>query len=63
MFPSHDPEAGLAAAAEGQEIESTVGPGSESGGIMGGVVKAYVVAEEMTTQQEADAKINDLARL
>ena len=61
--PAFDPEAGLAAAAEGQEIDSTVGPGSESGGIMGGVVKAYVVAEEMTSQQEADAKINDLARL
>jgi hypothetical protein len=61
--PAFDPEAGLAAAAEGQEIDSTVGPGSESGASGGGVIKAYVVAEEMTTQQEADAKINDLARL
>ena len=29
----------------------------------GGVIRAYVVSDEMTTQQEADAKINDLARL
>ena len=27
------------------------------------VIRAYVVSDEMTSQQEADAKINDLARL
>lgn len=27
------------------------------------VVRAYVVSSEVTNQQEADAKINDLARL
>ena len=62
-IPAFNPEEGLATAAEGQDIESTVGPGSETGAAGGGVIKAYVVAEEMTSQQEADAKINDLARL
>ena len=62
-IPAFNPEEGLATAAEGQDIQSTVGPGSETGAAGGGVIKAYVVAEEMTSQQEADAKINDLARL
>ena len=62
-IPAFNPEEGLATAAEGQVIDSTVGPGSETGAAGGGVIKAYVVAEEMTSQQEADAKINDLARL
>ena len=61
--PAFNPEDALADAAAGQDQEGqTVGiDGSAAGGAP--VVKAYVVAEEMTSQQEADAKINDLARL
>jgi nucleoside diphosphate kinase len=61
--PTFDPTAGLASAAEGQDIDFTEGPQAQGSSANGGVIKAYVVAEEMTTQQEADAKINDLARL
>lgn len=61
--PTFDPTAGLASAAEGQVIDSTVGPEGTGGTSTSPVIKAYVVAEEMTSQQEADAKINDLARL
>ena len=63
-IPSFDPTVGLATAAGDAEIDNTVGPGQgSSAGGNGAVIRAYVVAEEMTTQQEADAKINDLARL
>ena len=61
-IPTFDPTAGLAAAAEGQDLDNVVGPGGEQSGGQP-VIKAYVVSEEMTSQQEADKKINDLARL
>lgn len=60
-IPSFDPTAGLAEAGEGQDIGNVVGPGGQQNGQ--GVIKAYVVAEEMTSQQEANQKIEDLARL
>ena len=63
-IPTFDPTEAIAAAAGDTDIDNTVGPESvASGGGTAGVIKAYVVAEDMTSQQEADAKINDLARL
>ena len=61
--PTFDPTAGLASAATDVDIDNQVGPEAVTGGGGQPVIRAYVVAEEMTTQQEADAKINDLARL
>lgn len=58
-IPTFDPTAGLAGSAEGQDLGNVVGPG----GAQNGVIKAYVVAEEMTSTQEANKKISDLARL
>lgn len=62
-IPSFDPSAALeaGAAAEG-DVENQLTLGEQTGSA-GAVIKAYVVSDEMTTQQEADAKINDLARL
>ena len=63
-IPSFDPTEGLASAATNVDIDNQVGPEAVTGaGGNPAVIRAYVVAEEMTTQQEADAKINDLARL
>tara|TARA_R110000796_G_scaffold2870_7_gene11073 strand:- start:2013 stop:3803 length:1791 start_codon:yes stop_codon:yes gene_type:complete len=63
-IPSFDPAAAITEAAGDTDIDNTVGPGEgSSAGGNGNVIRAYVVAEEMTNQQEADAKINDLARL
>ena len=61
--PTFDPTAGLASAATDADIDNQVGPDSVGPGAAAPTIRAYVVAEEMTTQQEADAKINDLARL
>lgn len=47
---------------EGEEQENIVSLGQSSNST-GGTIRAYVVSDEMTSQQEADAKINDLARL
>jgi hypothetical protein len=63
-IPAFNPTDALADAQSGADIDNQVGPESVSGaGGNPAVIRAYVVAEEMTTQQEADAKINDLARL
>ena len=62
-IPSFNPEEALAAGAAGDDSavnEVTLG---QQSGSTPGVIRAYVVSDEMTTQQEADAKINDLARL
>ena len=61
--PTFDPTAGIASAATDVDIDNQVGPESVTAGGGQPVIRAYVVAEEMTSQQEADAKINDLARL
>jgi hypothetical protein len=61
--PTFDPTAGLATAATDADIDNQVGPDSVGPGAAAPTIRAYVVAEEMTSQQEADAKINDLARL
>jgi len=63
-IPTFDPTEALASAQGDAEIDNTVGPNSVGpNGSTAPVIKAYVVAEDMTNQQEADAKINDLARL
>lgn len=60
--PGFDPSVALNAGAEdaGQN-EITLGSGEQSQG--GSVIRAFVVSDDMTTQQEKDKKINDLARL
>ena len=62
-LPTFDPSAALGGAAEADTAEETTVTLGEQTGSNAGVIRAYVVSDEMTTQQEADAKINDLARL
>ena len=62
-IPSFNPEEALAGAAAADTSEENVVGLGEQTGSNGAVIKAYVVSDEMTSQQEADAKINDLARL
>ena len=61
--PRFDPTEALASATQGQEAENVVTLGDQQGSSGANVIRAYVVSDEMTSQQEADAKINDLARL
>jgi len=61
--PVYDPNAALQAAQQGQQQNNVVGLEQSQGQTTGMTVKAYVVSDEMTSQQEADKKINDLARL
>ena len=62
--PNVDPTAALqAGAAADDETATEVTLGQQTGSTGPNVVRAYVVSDEMTSQQEADAKINDLARL
>ena len=63
-IPSFNPEEALGAAAAADTSEENVQTlGEQTGSTGGAVIRAYVVSDEMTSQQEADAKINDLARL
>ena len=63
-LPTFDPTAALAGVAEGQTGAGTLTLGQQQGSASGGsVIRAFVVSEDMTSQQEADKKINDLARL
>ena len=60
--PGFDPSVALnAGAGDAGQNEITLGGGEESQG--GSVIRAFVVSDDMTTQQEKDKKINDLARL
>ena len=61
--PAVDPTAALGGNIEGETAQNTVTLGEQTGSSSANVVRAYVVSDEMTTQQEADKKINDLARL
>ena len=61
--PVYDPNAALQAAQQGQDQQNVVGLDQSQGQTTGMSIKAYVVSDDMTTQQEADKKINDLARL
>ena len=60
--PPVDPNAAIAGSASGQDQNNQITLGEQQGST-GGVIRAYVVSDEMTTQQERDKKINDLARL
>lgn len=63
-IPSFNPEEALGAAAAADTSEENIQTlGEQTGSTGGAVIRAYVVSDEMTSQQEADAKINDLARL
>jgi hypothetical protein len=63
-IPTFDPTVALGQGQEGIDIDSTETIGQQSvAGAGNNVVKAYVVAEDVTSQQEAIGKINDLARL
>tara|TARA_R110001632_G_scaffold27798_2_gene74503 strand:+ start:1003 stop:2754 length:1752 start_codon:yes stop_codon:yes gene_type:complete len=56
--PAFDPTAALDAQAEGQDQDNQLTLNNQNQ-----VTRAYVVASEVTNQQEADARISDLARL
>jgi hypothetical protein len=60
--PNVDPTVALQAGADADAGDTEVVLGQNAGSTQS-TVRAYVVSDEMTTQQEADAKINDLARL
>ena len=63
-IPAFNPADALAAGFEAEgEAANEITLGEQTGSASANVVRAYVVSDEMTTQQEADAKINDLARL
>jgi hypothetical protein len=61
--PQFDPNAAIAANTAGVQPDNQLTLGEQQGSTGANVVKAYVVSSEMTNQQEADAKINDLASL
>ena len=62
--PPINPETALQeGAAADQDANNQVMLGEQSGSGAAPVIRAYVVSSEVTDQQEADAKINDLARL
>ena len=60
--PTFNPTTALQAGANADNAETTITAGEQTGSTQP-VVRAYVVSSEVTNQQEADAKINDLARL
>ena len=61
--PPVNPETALQSGAAADQAENEVTLGNQTGSGGAPVVRAYVVSSEVTGQQEADAKINDLARL
>ena len=61
--PVFNPTAALESSSEGQDQNNQVTLGEQSGSSGPQVIKAYVVSSDMSTQQERDAKITDLARL
>ena len=60
-IPRINPTDALDAANENQNIDNEIGIGERANAAA--PVKAYVVASDMTSQQEADKKIDDLASL
>lgn len=61
--PVIDPNATLAANAANQETQNQITLGEQQGSGGATIVKAFVVSADMSSQQEADKRINDLARL
>ena len=63
IIPSFDPTQSLIDAGGGQDQNNQITLGEQQGSAGASVIRAYVVSDEMTSQQEKDKKINDLARL
>ncbi len=61
--PAFNPTTALEAGANADQDATTQVTTGEQTGSGPAVIRAYVVSSEVTGQQEADAKINDLARL
>ena len=61
--PAYDPTAALGAASGNQTQSNQITLGNQTGSSGANVVKAYVVSSDMSSQQSADRKITDLARL
>ena len=61
--PVFDPNAALSAASANQTGGGDITLGDQQGSTGATIVKAYVVSSDMSSQQEKDKKINDLARL
>lgn len=61
--PAFDPSLALAGASAGQEQDNVMTLGEQQGSSSANIIKAFVVSDDITSQQEADKKINDLARL
>ena len=61
--PSVNPETALQDAADADAGNNQVTLSDQGGSTGTSIVRAYVVSSEVSSQQEADAKINDLARL
>jgi len=61
--PIYDPNAALGAASANQTGQNSITLGDQQGSTGATIVKAYVVSSDMSTQQEKDKKISDLARL
>ena len=62
--PTFNPGEALAAGAAADDaVENEITLGDQTAANTQPVIRAYVVSDEMTSQQEADAKITDLARL
>ena len=61
--PVFDPNAALSAASANQAGQNGITLGDQQGSTGATIVKAYVVSSDMSTQQEKDKKISDLARL
>ena len=61
--PVYDPNAALSAASENQSGQNGITLGEQQGSTGATVIKAYVVSSDMSSQQEKDKKISDLARL
>jgi hypothetical protein len=61
--PVFDPNAALSAASANQAGQNGITLGDQQGSTGATIVKAYVVSSDMSSQQEKDKKISDLARL
>ena len=61
--PIYDPNAALQAASGAQTQNNQITLGQQNGSTGAPIIKAYVVSSDMSSQQEKDKKINDLARL
>jgi len=61
--PVYDPNAALTSNTTGQRLDNQISLTNQTGSTGATIIKAYVVSTDISSQQEADRKINDLARL